>query len=86
MDRLTGNMLDFAERKFGRVICDAWEDFNQVALPPPYEQNVDEKQIFLPYFLFEWAPSGPRGIVEVSCGLALWEDHTWRKPGAACRN
>lgn len=58
-DRLTGDMLDFAERKFGKVIRDAWQDFNQVALPPPYEQNVDERQIFLPYFLFEWDPERP---------------------------
>lgn len=58
-DRLTGDMQDFASRKFGSVIGDAWEDFNQTALPPPYEKNQDEVQIFLPYFLFEWDPERP---------------------------
>ena len=58
-DRLTGDMQDFAKRRFGKVIRDAWEDFNQTMLAPPYEQNVHEVQIFLPYFLFEWDPERP---------------------------
>lgn len=58
-DRLTGDMQDFASRKFGSVMGDAWEDFNQTALPPPYEKNQDEVQIFFPYFLFEWDPERP---------------------------
>jgi hypothetical protein len=73
-------MLDFAERKFGKVVRDAWEDFNQVALPPPYEQNVDEKQIFSPTFCLSGIRSGPRGVVEVSCGFAPVANSTPLKP------
>jgi hypothetical protein len=52
-------MQDFASRKFGKAMRDAWEDFNQTALPLPYEKNRDEVQIFFPYFLFEWDPERP---------------------------
>jgi hypothetical protein len=58
-DRLTDDMLEFAKRRFGKAIRDAWEDFNQTELPSPYEQNANEGQIFIPYFLFEWDPERP---------------------------
>src|SRR6266403_4097300 len=40
-DRLTGDMQDFASRRFGKAMRDAWEDFNQTALPLPFEKNRD---------------------------------------------
>lgn len=58
-DRLTGDLLDFANRKFKQSLQEAWADFNQLPFSPPYQQNTSERQIFMPYFLFEWDPERP---------------------------
>jgi hypothetical protein len=52
-------MTRFAVRKFGEQIYEAWQDFNQSGVPPPLEEITDERQIFMPYFLFQWAPDTP---------------------------
>jgi hypothetical protein len=52
-------MIEFAHRRFGEQIQEAWMDFNQTVLPDPYEKYPDEQQIFLPYFLFDWDPDRP---------------------------
>jgi hypothetical protein len=58
-DRLTDEMLRFSKRNFPDELHDAWEDFNQTAFPAPYAKDVDEGQIFIPYFLFEWDSHRP---------------------------
>jgi Protein of unknown function (DUF2384) len=51
-------MTRFAARKFGEQIYAAWQDFNMSAVPKPLEESSDERQIFMPYFLFQWEPDG----------------------------
>jgi hypothetical protein len=58
-DRLTGEMLKFARRKFEDGLIVAWMDFNQTAFPQPLEELEGEAQIFFPYFLFDWDPDQP---------------------------
>ena len=58
-DQLTGEMLRFAKREFPEDIHEAWADFNQDAFPAPLEKDAAERQIFSPYFLFEWDPDRP---------------------------
>ncbi|MHB2007556.1 MAG: SEC-C metal-binding domain-containing protein [Acidobacteriaceae bacterium] len=58
-DRLTDEMQRFARREFMEDFLDAWEDFNQTPFPIPYGKHIDEGQIFLPWFLFEWDPEQP---------------------------
>ena len=57
-DRLTREITRFAWRKFGDRIYEAWQDFNMTDAPPPLEESADERQIFMPYFLFQWTPDG----------------------------
>ena len=57
-DRLTREITRFALRKFGERIYEAWQDFNMSDAPPPLEESADERQIFMPYFLFQWNPDG----------------------------
>ena len=80
-DRLTGEMLRLASREFADDIEDAWADFNQQEIPAPLEKYPDERQIFSPYFLFEWDPdrplrqrgSKPRvGLIAQSFVLKAW--------------
>ncbi len=59
-DRLTREMTRFALRKFGERIYEAWQDFNMRDLPKPLEEAGDERQIFMPYFLFQWNPDARR--------------------------
>lgn len=56
--RLTREITRFALRKFGDRIYEAWQDFNMSAFPKPLEESADERQIFMPYFLFHWSPDG----------------------------
>jgi hypothetical protein len=56
--RLTQEITRFAARKFGEQIYDAWQDFNMSDVPKPLEECSDERQIFMPYFLFQWNPEG----------------------------
>jgi SEC-C motif/Protein of unknown function (DUF2384) len=55
-DRLTREITRFALRKFGERIYEAWQDFNMRDDPKPLEEAADERQIFMPYFLFQWNP------------------------------
>ena len=57
-DRLTREITRFALRKFGDRIHEAWQDFNMRDVPKPLEEAADERQIFMPYFLFQWNPDG----------------------------
>jgi hypothetical protein len=59
-DRLTGEITRFALRKFGEWIHEAWQDFNMGHVPKPLEEAADERQIFMPYFLFQWNPDARR--------------------------
>jgi hypothetical protein len=54
-------MMRFAARKFGKQIYEAWQDFNMSDIPEPLEESSDERQIFMPYFLFQWARTSPLG-------------------------
>ncbi len=70
-DRLTKEMTRFAARKFGEQIYEAWQDFNLSEVPPPLEEFPNERQVFMPYFLFQWAPDEPsrRGTARVQSGV-----------------
>ncbi len=57
-ERLTHEITRFAARKFGEQIYEAWQDFNMSDVPPPLEESSDERQVFMPYFLFQWNPDG----------------------------
>jgi len=57
-DRLTREVTRFALRKFGDRIYEAWQDFNMCEAPKPMEEAADERQIFMPFFLFQWTPDG----------------------------
>lgn len=59
-DRLTGEMLKFARRRFEDEILLAWMDFNQTFFAPLLEKAADEAQIFFPFLLFDWDPDRPR--------------------------
>jgi hypothetical protein len=62
--RLAQEMMSFARRRFADDVLDAWLDFNQDDSPSPLQDDIEEGQIFMPYFLFDWdpeAPSRPRG-------------------------
>ncbi|HEY5331120.1 MAG TPA: hypothetical protein VIJ79_14625 [Acidobacteriaceae bacterium] len=58
-DRLTNEMLRFARREFPDDLQEAWADFNQTPLPAPLAEDSMERQIFSPWFLFEWDPERP---------------------------
>ena len=58
--RLTREMMRFAARKFGERIHEAWQDFNMSEAPQPLEEFSEERQIFMPYFLFQWDPDVQR--------------------------
>jgi hypothetical protein len=60
-DDLTGDMMRFANRKFGNQIEEAWLDFNMCDQPEPLVDPTSENQIFMPYFLFQWDPLSPSG-------------------------
>jgi hypothetical protein len=40
-------------------------------VPPPLEEFPNERQVFMPYFLFQWAPDEPsrRGTARVQSGV-----------------
>jgi hypothetical protein len=59
-ERLTQEITKFALRKFGEQIFQAWQDFNLSDIPKPLEAESAERQIFMPYFLFQWAPAARR--------------------------
>jgi hypothetical protein len=59
-DRLTREMMRFAAHKFGERIYEAWQDFNMSDVPNPLEERSEERQIFMPYFLFQWDPDVSR--------------------------
>jgi hypothetical protein len=77
-ERLTGDLLRFAERYFGDDLFDAWCDFNLEDSPPPVDRVRDEGNIFMPYFLYLWDPErisrwrrpGEEGLVASSFRLA----------------
>ena len=54
--RLAQEMLNFARQNFARDLDAAWLDFNQDDAPLPIEEDPEEGQIFVPYFLFDWDP------------------------------
>jgi hypothetical protein len=57
--RLAQEMMSFARRRFANDVLDAWLDFNQEDSPIPLEEDIEEGQIFMPYFLFDWDPEAP---------------------------
>jgi hypothetical protein len=72
-DRLTGEITRFALRKFGERIYEAWQDFNMRDVPKPLEEAADERQIFMPYFLFQWNPDARRTTARGQGGVvARW--------------
>jgi hypothetical protein len=54
--RLAQEMLNFARQNFAGNLDAAWLDFNQDDSPLPIEEDPEEGQIFVPYFLFDWDP------------------------------
>ena len=72
-DRLTREITRFALRKFGDRIDEAWQDFNLRDVPKPLEEAADERQIFMPYFLFQWNPGARRSTARGHGGVvARW--------------
>jgi hypothetical protein len=72
-DRLTREITRFAMRKFGERIYEAWQDFNMHDVPKPLEEAADERQIFMPYFLFQWNPDARRTTARGQGGVvARW--------------
>jgi hypothetical protein len=65
--RVAQEMLNFARQNFARDLDPAWLDFNQDDAPLLIEEDPDEGQIFVPYFLFDWDPEPrarrPPGLV-----------------------
>ncbi len=59
-DRFTQAVTKFALRKFGDRIFEAWQDFSLSDSPEPLDAESAERQIFMPYFLFQWNPSARR--------------------------
>lgn len=59
-DQLTRDMMSFAARYFGKDLETVWQDFEMSDYPEPLEEHEDERQIFMPYFLFQWDPEKPR--------------------------
>lgn len=57
-ERLRREITRFAARKFGAQIYEAWQDFNMSDIPKPLEESSNERQIFMPFFLFQWNPGG----------------------------
>jgi hypothetical protein len=41
---------------FAEDVADAWLEFNQDESPLPLEEDAAERQMFMPYFLFDWDP------------------------------
>jgi hypothetical protein len=54
--QLAQKLQEFAFQHLGAELPAAWSDFNQQAAPPPLEDDPNEAEIFIPYFLFDWAP------------------------------
>jgi hypothetical protein len=72
-DRLTREITRFALRMFGERIYEAWQDFNMCDVPKPLEEAADERQIFMPYFLFQWNPDTRRTTARGQGGVvARW--------------
>jgi hypothetical protein len=55
-NRLAHDMMRFAMGNFADYILLAWLRFNQDESPLPIEEDEAERQIFMPYFLFDWDP------------------------------
>jgi SEC-C motif/Antitoxin Xre/MbcA/ParS C-terminal toxin-binding domain len=72
-DRLTREITRFALRKFEDRIYEAWQDFNMRDFPKPLDEAADERQIFMPYFLFQWNPDARSTIARGQGGVvARW--------------
>ena len=72
-DRLTREITRFALRKFGERIYEAWQDFNMSDAPKPLDEAADERQVFMPYFLFQWNPDARRTSARGQGGVvARW--------------
>jgi hypothetical protein len=54
--RLTQEMLNFAGQNYLSNLDAAWLDFNQDDFPMSIEEDSEEAQIFVPYFMFDWDP------------------------------
>ena len=51
--------MSFVQRRFANDLLDAWLDFNQDDSATPLQDDFEEGQIFMPYFLFDWDPEAP---------------------------
>jgi hypothetical protein len=72
-DRLTREITRFALFKFGDQIYEAWRDFNMCDVLKPLEEAGGERQIFMPYFLFQWNPCARRTTARGRGGVvARW--------------
>jgi hypothetical protein len=52
--------MNFAALHFAADLEEAWRDFEMTDYPMPLEEHEEERQIFMPYFLFQWDPFQPR--------------------------
>jgi hypothetical protein len=56
---LAQEMMSFARQNFASNLGAAWLDYNLDPSPIPLEEDGEEAQIFVPYFLFDWDPKPP---------------------------
>src|SRR6266705_280479 len=85
-DKLTRDMLRFAERRFGDQVLVAWQDFNMTDRPVPLDAYPGEQHIFRPYFLFHWDPQRTRtgkGAIRRGGIVTRWYE---LKRAASCRS
>jgi hypothetical protein len=70
-NRLVHELMNFAMGNFADDILRAWLQFNQDVSPLPIEEDETEREIFMPYFLFDWDPErrSRRGRAEPTPGL-----------------
>ena len=54
--QLTRDIMRFAALRFANEIDAAWRDFNMGETPGELEEFPDERQIFMPYYLYHWDP------------------------------
>src|SRR5438309_10564240 len=59
-DRLTRAMRRIAAHQFGAPIYEARHDCNMSVVPKPLEECSAERQILMPYVLYQWYPDVSR--------------------------
>jgi hypothetical protein len=75
-------MMEFAALRFGEELEEAWKDFEMTDLPESLEEREQERQIFMPYFLFHWDPFHPsRGKATQSLSGLVARAYTLEREG-----